>query len=129
MPYMSIEQRLAELSDGVTEALKSEGLYMERAVIAKGSPDGRLLEDLPDSPEEMLDELIAGEPYLFVAHLRVGDRAFHPRVENPEQYKVDKEARKIIPTEADLIREQIERGEDPFSLDDEEDEDGTDGTS
>ena len=120
--HMSLEQKLEEISLGVADALKDEGLYMERTVIAKGDNSGRLLETMPESIEQVLEEVMDGQPYVMVAHLRVGDRAFHPRVEDPEQYETDREARKIIPTEADMIRDKIEAGEDPFSLDDDEDD-------
>lgn len=120
-----MEERLRELSDGVAEALKEEGLYMEYTVIAKSDGTGRLLQEMPDTEGEMLEDLIDGQTYVLVSHLQVGDRAFLPRMENPEQYEVDKEARKIIPTEADMIKERLEAGEDLFNL---EDEDGDPGS-
>ena len=122
---MEIEQKLNEMCGTLEATMNDLGLYMERGVIAQQDQrNGFLMEhELPATTEEMVERMIDGETFVFVGHMRVGDRAFHPRVENPEQHAIAREARDILPDEADLIRSAIEEGEDPFSLDLEEEED------
>lgn len=119
MLSMDIEQKLTEISQALEKTLDDLGLYIERGVIAQQDQgNGFLMESLPETTEEMVHRMIEGETFVFVGHMRVGDLAFHPRQEDPEQHAISREARDILPDEADLIRSAIEEGEDPFSLED-----------
>lgn len=121
---MEIEQKLNEISQALEDTMNDLGLYMERGVIAQQDQgNGVLMEhELPATTEEMIERMLSGETFVFVGHMRVGDRAFHPRVEDPDAHAINREARDILPDEADLIRSAIEEGEDPFSLDLEDEE-------
>lgn len=98
---------LAELAARLREKTEDLGLYMQDATVATADPDAAM--EAQVMPESILTAITEGKNFMLLTTFIIGDLAFSKRVQNPEQDAIDKQVQPMIPTDAELLKEKIQR--------------------
>lgn len=83
------------------------GLYYNGSTV--GLDDPRAAERLNNQEATPLELLREGTKMMVIASFNIGDMAFDPVVVDPEGTAVNREAEILLPTEAEMIQDQIRR--------------------
>ena len=103
----SDHDNLQELADRLKEKAEKIGLYMQDASIATPDPDAA--EEAQLRPDSIIQSIQEGKHFMLLTTFVIGDLAFSKRVQEPDQHEVDKQVQVMMPTEAELLREKMER--------------------
>ena len=98
---------LAELAARLREKTEDLGLYMQDATVATADPDAAM--EAQVMPDSILTAIAEGKNFMLLTTFIIGDLAFSKRVQNPEQDAIDKQVQPMIPTDAELLKEKIQR--------------------
>lgn len=98
---------LAELSDRLKVSCEKIGLYMQDATIATGDPEAALEAQI--APDSIVKSIEDGKDFMLLTTFIIGDLAFSKRVQNPEQAEIDNTVQAMMPTDAELLKEKIQR--------------------
>jgi len=102
------QESFEKLVDTLQKPIGKQGLYLDRALLCGVDEHGRLdSEMVPDDSAEMVTRMADGEKFVVVFNVTIGDRAFTPKVEDPETAEVAREIRDAMPSEADIVAEDM----------------------
>lgn len=119
---------ISKLCEELEEKARKIGLYYNGSNIGTDTPEtAQMLMD-----RKPIREIYANNGRLILqVSFNIGDLAFDPQVTNPEQTEFDREARKLLPTKGEMMRDKIKQalaeGKDITDIFD-GDDDGTDET-
>jgi hypothetical protein len=119
-PDEATQELLRELTEKLTDSTRKIGLYLEHVgVVARGDPQHSSM----TFHEKDFRTHVEDGDLLMVGMFTVGDVAWEKRTLDPEQDEIDEKARGLLPSEADELRDRIQRrlaeGLDPFADEDE----------
>lgn len=122
-PDGTAHEEIKELVSKLEDATRKIGLYLEDVAVA--SPDQTTALNALTNKEALTEAVTSGEASLIlVGTFAIGDIAFSKRTLDPEQHKVDDEARMLLPKPEDELRDKIkkalEEGKDIFDLGEED---------
>lgn len=114
-PAPEIDQMVVELQARAEKL----GLYMRDAMIATTDED--VFKQAAANNESIKVAIENGATFLVMSVFQIGDQAFSKRVQDPEQYEIDKEAQVILPDPAEELRQRLLEGKGLFDDDDDDD--------
>lgn len=102
-------EKIGAIIKTMEDETRKFGLYLENAAI--GTSDGSGPEVL-DDPDKIKKILLSDEEDVFVmATFAIGDVAWSKRVQDPEQDKIDDQARTILPDPVEALKEKMRQAQ------------------
>mgnify|MGYP003423224314 CR=1 FL=1 len=105
-----MHEEFTAITEELTNKAKHLGLYVVGSTVATDNEDlvgddSDMLDKNPDV-KKMIDN---GEAqFALMVQFTIGDLAFDTRVQNPTQHETDMEFRRLMPTEAELVRDKVQ---------------------
>lgn len=105
-----MHEEFTVITEELMNKAKHLGLYVVGSTVATDNEDlvgddSDMLEKNPDV-KKMIDN---GEAqFALMVQFTIGDLAFDTRVQNPTQHETDMEFRRLMPTEAELVRDKVQ---------------------
>lgn len=107
-PDGTAHEEIKELITNLENVTRKIGLYLEDVAVA--SSDQTTALNALTNKDALVDAVTSGDANLIlVTTFALGDIAFSKRVLNPEQEKVDDEARLLLPKPEDELKEKLQR--------------------
>lgn len=105
-----MHEEFSVITEELMNKAKHLGLYVVGSTVATDN------EDLVGDDSDMLDRnpdvkkmIDSGEAqFALMVQFTIGDLAFDTRVQNPTQHETDMEFRRLMPTEAELVRDKVQ---------------------
>lgn len=98
---------ISELADRLKEKAEKLGLYMQDVTVA--TPDEGAAMEAHTTPDSIIQAIQNGTKFVLLTTFVIGDLAFSKRVQNPEADEIDKQVAVLLPTEAELLKEKMQR--------------------
>ena len=105
-----MHEEFTVITEELMNKAKHLGLYVVGSTVATDNEDlvgddSDMLDKNPDV-KKMIDN---GEAqFALMVQFTIGDLAFDTRVQNPTQHETDMEFRRLMPTEAELVRDKVQ---------------------
>ena len=105
-----MHEEFTVITEELMNKAKHLGLYVVGSTVAIDNEDlvgddSDMLDKNPDV-KKMIDN---GEAqFALMVQFTIGDLAFDTRVQNPTQHETDMEFRRLMPTEAELVRDKVQ---------------------
>lgn len=107
---LTMHEEFTAITEELMNKAKHLGLYVVGSTVATDNEDlvgddSDMLDKNPDV-KKMIDN---GEAqFALMVQFTIGDLAFDTRVQNPTQHETDMEFRRLMPTEAELMRDKVQ---------------------
>lgn len=124
------QERIAKLVERVHEAMEDLGLYSLHYSIGTSDPD--LITDEGEMDADVRKLIEDGDvSFVLSAWFRVNEMAWSNRILHPEEFDLDRQFRKMMPSEAEMevvrMKGKLESSEDILAIFDEDEEDPDEG--
>jgi len=102
-----LPEELADLLDEVTKRSEKFGLYLKDTLI--GAVDRDIATAIAEGKTTVKQAVMEGASISILATFAIGDVAWSDRIQDPDGFKVDQEFKTIMPTEDELIKDELIR--------------------
>ena len=119
------QERISKLVERVHEAMEDLGLYSTHYSIGTSDPD--LISEEGEMDHDVRKLIEDGDAsFVLSAIFRVNEMAWSNRILHPEEFDLDRQFRKMMPSQAEMevvkMKNKLEGGEDILSIFDDDEE-------